>query len=236
MDGSVSPMNPSPRRNLFREAVHLGWGGAKENILPGLALWVVGLALVICYYRFEPVAQSFDLIGDLKDRTSPWFAMISTAIFGSLVPWLVGALFLPKEKRLPIRRVPLLFLFWAIHGWQVDKLYELQSVVFGSELKTSTIFFKTVVDQFLWSPFLATPQVLLFYLFSEQDHSARRFKLALQRKSFLQRLIPLLLTNWVVWIPSVALIYLFPLPLQLPLMNLILAIWCLIISFFAKNA
>ena len=224
-----------PSSNHLREALRLGRGGARENLWPAVALWVAGLILVICYYQVQAVATAFDHIGEWKLRTSPWFAMLSTGVFGSLVPWMVGALFLPKEKKQPFRRVPFLFLFWAIHGWQVDKLYELQSVVFGSDLKTSTIVCKTLVDQFLWSPFLATPQVLLFYLFSEHDHSASRFKQALQRKSFLQRLIPLLLTNWVVWIPSVALIYLFPLPLQLPLMNIILAIWCLILIFFAKN-
>ena len=219
----------------FQEALRLGWGGAKSNLIPGAVLWVFGLALVLLYYQLDLVATTFDQIGALRSRTSPWFAMLSTGIFGSIVPWFVGALFLPQKKKQPFRRVPALFLFWAIHGWQVDKLYELQSVVFGSDLKTSTILFKTLVDQFLWSPFLATPQVLLFYLFSEHEHSFRRFKQALQRKNLLQRLIPLLLTNWVVWIPSVALIYLFPLPLQLPLMNIILAIWCLILSFFAKN-
>ncbi|MGJ8726486.1 MAG: hypothetical protein ACSHYB_18220 [Roseibacillus sp.] len=228
-------MKPSNQSNPLHEALRLGWGGAKSNLIPGAVLWLIGLALVVSYYQLDSVAIAFDHIGIWKDNFSPWFAMLSTGIFGSLVPWLVGALFLPQEKKQPFRRVPFLFLFWAIHGWQVDKLYELQSVVFGSDLKTSTIIFKTLVDQFLWSPFLATPQVLLFYLFSEHDHSFRHFKQALQRKNFLQRLIPLLLTNWVVWIPSVALIYLFPLPLQLPLMNIILAIWCLILSFFAKN-
>ena len=228
-------MKSSHQSHPFREALRLGWGGAKSNLIPGSVLWILGLVLVVLYYQVEFVAKAFDNIGSWKELFSPWFAMLSTGIFGSIVPWLVGALFLPQEKKQPFRRVPFLFLFWAIHGWQVDKLYELQSVVFGNELNTQTILLKTLVDQFLWSPFLATPQVLLFYLFSEHDHSPLRFKQALQRKNLLQRLIPLLLTNWVVWIPSVALIYLFPLPLQLPLMNIILAIWCLILSFFAKN-
>lgn len=226
--------NPSP--NPLREAIRLGWGGARENLLPGVALWIAGLALVLGYYQLEAVAQFFDRIGLWKERFSPWFAMLSTAVFGSIVPWVVGAFFLPQEKKQPFRRVPALFLFWALHGWQVDKLYQFQSILFGTELQASTIIAKTLVDQFLWSPFLATPQVLLFYLFSENDLSKQGFLQALQRKGFLARLIPLMLTNWVVWIPSVALIYLFPLPLQLPLMNLILALWCLILLFFAKNA
>lgn len=230
-----SMKRPPSCQSPFREAVRLGWGGAKENLLPALALWIMGLTLVIAYYQWEGAAIAFDRIGQWKLRTSPWFAMLSTALFGSLVPWVVGSLLLPAEKRQSLRRVPLLFLFWALHGWQVDRLYQFQSVLFGSELSAKTIVAKTLVDQFVWSPFLATPQVLLFYLFSEQNHSPTRFKEALGRTGFFQRLIPLLLANWVVWIPSVALIYLFPLPLQLPLQNIILSLWCLILIFFAKN-
>jgi hypothetical protein len=64
----------------------------------------------------------------------------------------------------------------------------------------------------------------------------KEFKAALKQKPFFDRVIPLMIANWVVWIPAVSLIYLFPLPLQLPLMNIILALWCLILTFFAKNA
>ena len=232
-------MNSSKPSHPLKEAFRLGWGGAKSNLVPGAVLWAVGLVLVISYYQFENVSVAIDHVGRWKERFSPWFAILSTAIFGSLIPWLAQGLFSTKDPNKkggqPFRKVPWLFLFWAIHGWQVDQLYRFQSLLFGNELTASTIVAKTLVDQFLWSPFLATPQVLLFYLFSENEHSGRRFREALKRKGFLQRLIPLLLTNWMVWIPSVALIYLFPLPLQLPLMNLILASWCLIVIFFAKN-
>lgn len=229
-------MTESNPNNPFREALRLGWGGAKANVLPGIALWMIGLALVISYYQLGSVALAFDQVGRLKTRTSPWFAMVSTAIFGSLIPWLVACLLLSKEKRQPFRQVPWLFVFWAFHGWQVDKLYYLQSVFFGNGNDVVTIVSKTIVDQFLWCPLLAMPQVVLFYLYVQQDLSRQGFQQALARKSYCQRAIPLLIANWVVWIPSVALIYLFPLALQLPLQNLILAIWCLIISFFSKNA
>ncbi|MBK1833020.1 hypothetical protein [Roseibacillus ishigakijimensis] len=223
------------RPSHLREALRLGWGGAKSNLLPGALLWTVGLVLVIAYYQSPVVAQTFDHIGIWKNRYSPWFAMVSTALFGSLIPWLAQLAFLPRERRMPFRQVPWLFLFWALHGWQVDKLYELQAHVFGNAIDAATIVRKTLVDQFVWVPLLAVPQVLLSYLFIEHGLSGKRFGEALRRKSYWERAIPLMIANWVVWVPSVSLVYLFPLPLQLPLMNLILALWCLIISFFAKN-
>ena len=77
---------------------------------------------------------------------------------------------------------------------------------------------------------------MLGYLLIEKNGSLAEFRASLKRKPFLDRAIPLMIANWVVWIPAVSLIYLFPLPLQLPLMNIILALWCLILTFFAKNA
>jgi hypothetical protein len=99
-----------------------------------------------------------------------------------------------------------------------------------------TILKKTLVDEFVWVPFFAVWQLVLGYLLIEKKGSVTEFRAALKRKPFLQRVIPLMIANWVVWIPAVSLIYLFPLPLQLPLMNIVLALWCLILTFFAKNA
>ncbi len=220
----------------LKEAIRLGWGGAKSNLVPGIVLWAAGLILVISYYQIEAVASVLDQVGEIKVAYSPWFAIVSTALFGSLIPWLVQAFFLKEGERQPFRQVPLLLIFWGFHGWQVDWLYRIQAGLFGNGIDFLTIFKKTLVDEFVWVPFFAVWQLVLGYLFIEKNCSFKECRAALKRKPFLQRAIPLMITNWVVWIPAVSLIYLFPLPLQLPLMNLILALWCLILTFFAKNA
>ncbi|MDA7647602.1 hypothetical protein N8661_02030 [Akkermansiaceae bacterium] len=108
--------------------------------------------------------------------------------------------------------------------------------LFGNEINFQTILKKTLVDEFIWVPFFAVWQLVLGYLIIEKDGSVKEVKAALKQKPFFDRVIPLMIANWVVWIPAVSLIYLFPLPLQLPLMNIILALWCLILTFFVKNA
>ena len=199
-------------------------------------LWAIGLVLVISYYQIHTVAEILDQLGDFKLRSSPWFAILSTALFGSLIPWLVQNLFLKGGEKQPFRQVPWLLLFWGFHGWQVDWLYRIQAELFGNKIDFQTILKKTLVDEFIWVPFFAVWQLVLGYLFIEKDGSVKEFKAALKQKPFFDRVIPLMIANWVVWIPAVSLIYLFPLPLQLPLMNIILALWCLILTFFAKNA
>lgn len=227
-------MNPT-RTHLLRESFRLGWGGAKANLGAGVLLWVIGSALVASYYGLAPVRDFFNAVGYFKVKFTPGFAMISTAVFGSLLPYLFQLFFLSREQRQPFRHVPWLLGFWAIHGWQVDWLYRLQAMVFGDKATFTVLLQKTLVDQFVWSPLLAVPQVLLVYLFVENDCSLAKTRQALGRRNYFARAIPIMVVNWVVWIPAVTLIYLLPLALQLPLQNLILSMWCLLLIFFAKH-
>jgi len=94
-------MSESSSTNPLREAIRLGLGGAKANIRPGSILWLIGVALVISYYRSPSVSEFLDRIGEFKVAHSPWFSIISTALFGSLIPWLAQAVFLPAERRQP---------------------------------------------------------------------------------------------------------------------------------------
>ena len=223
-------------RTHLKEAARLGWGGARANLLPALALWVVGITIVLSYHHLEPVTRFLDQVGRWKVAWTPWFAIVSTAIFGSLIPVLIQRLLLPKKTPMPLRQVGLLALFWAIMGWEIDLLYRTQSHLFGDGTDPATIIAKTFADQFIWCPLLAIPQTVLGYLFIEKSGSFAACRAALRRKDFLHRAIPLLIATWAVWIPAVSLVYLFPPSLQLPLMNIILSLWSLVLTFFAKNA
>lgn len=223
-------------RNHLKEAARLGWGGAKANLIPAIALWIVGIALVLAYYQLPPVTRALDHVGRFKLAWTPWFAIVSTALFGSLIPVFIQRTLAPKGPSQPGHKIILLMIFWAIMGWEIDLLYRLQAHFFGNGTDPITIAKKTFVDQFIWGPFLGIPQTILGYLFVENSGSITACRAALKRKSFLQRTIPLLIATWVVWVPAISLVYLFPTSLQLPLMNIILALWSLVLIFFSKNA
>jgi hypothetical protein len=55
----------------------------------------------------------------------------------------------------------------------------------------------------------------------------------LKKDFFMNRVFPVLLSNWLVWIPSVIIIYNLPLELQLPVQNIILCFWSLMMSFLS---
>lgn len=224
------------KRHL-QEAARLGLGGAKANLLPALALWVVGLVLVVAYYQVDPVTRAFDQVGRWKLAWSPWFAIVSTSLFGSLIPALIQRVLVPGDRLRQTRRQLVgLMIFWAVMGFEIDLLYRVQASLFGEGHDTATIVKKTLFDQLVWMPFLAIPQTVAGYLLIDKEGSLAACRAALARKSFVQRAIPLTIATWTVWIPAVSLVYLFPAALQLFLMNIILALWALILIFFASQA
>ena len=49
-------------------------------------------------------------------------------------------------------------------------------------------------------------------------------------------MLPVLITNWMFWIPGVTLVYSMPLILQMPINIFATAIWSLLLAGLAKNA
>ena len=54
--------------------------------------------------------------------------------------------------------------------------------------------------------------------------------MSLDKRLFLLYLPTTIITNWLVWIPSVLLIYLMPPMLQIPLFNLVLCFFVLVLA------
>ena len=220
---------------MIKRALRSGVRAARQNLVPGLILQTLGVILVVSYYNSELIASALNSLGELKQRHTIPFAFISTALFGSIVPWTAAALFTPQNHRSPLRHLPWLVLYWGYSGVQVNYFYELQAVLFGTGTDVWTIIKKTSFDQFVFSVLIAVPQMTMAYLYIGKDLSWQRTRDALKEKSFLERAIPVLIGNLGVWLPAISIIYLFPLPLQLPLANLVLGFWCLLLTFFSND-
>jgi len=213
-----------------------GLAGMKQNALPGLGLWLLAL-LLVCADWLSPSAHGlFQSVGMLKSHYGLAFSATTTAFFGGVVPFL----FLLATGR--IRRhqwtAELAFyaLFWAYKGVEVDLLYRLQAHLFGNHAAPGTILRKVLVDQFIYNPILAAPVSALAFLWKECDFSWRtvRSKLGFEFMTFT---VPVtLMSTWAVWIPAVTIIYCLPAPLQIPLFNLVLCFWVLVLSFISKRS
>jgi hypothetical protein len=198
------------------------------NLLPGLCLQLFALTIGLSYFYWPASLQTFQFFADLKAEYDGLYAMISTSIFGGLLPFLY--MFLKGEIRfLPIQQLLFYLLIWAILGWVINAFYGLQVLLFGEGTDWLTIVKKTAFDQFVFSVFVTAPIIALAFLWKDQQFNWQQTKMQLDDLIKVQ--IPTtVVTTWIIWIPAVSLIYMMPTNLQIPLFNLVLCFFVLILA------
>ena len=208
----------------------------KQNFLPGLVLQFFALAVVLVYF-FVPASQPvYAWFGVLKHNYGFLYAFISTAFFGGLIPFL----YLFASKQLDSSRSALVLLlfyviFWGLKGIEVDFFYQLQGKWFGYENDFKTIATKVIIDQFLYSALWAAPMITICYLWVENHFAFGKSIAAMDKQFFVVKIPTVIFSNWLVWIPAVSIVYSMPQDLQIPLFNLVLCFWVLILAVLGKS-
>lgn len=208
----------------------------KQNLLPGLVLQFFALAVVLVYF-FVPASQPvYAWFGVLKHDYGFLYAFIATAFFGGLIPFLY--LFFSKQLDSSRSVLALLFfyvIFWGVKGMEVDFFYQLQGVWFGYENDFKTIATKVLIDQFLYSALWAAPMITICYLWVENNFDFGKSLAAMDKQFFVVKIPTVVFSNWLVWIPAVSIVYSMPQDLQIPLFNLVLCFWVLILAVLNKK-
>jgi hypothetical protein len=94
---------------------------------------------------------------------------------------------------------------------------------------------KVVFDQFLATPLWFVPSYLLAFRWAEVGGSWSEFWPTLDRE-FWRKIYPaVVLTNWLIWVPTVALVYSLPPVLQFPVSSLVMCFYILIVSVLART-
>ena len=206
----------------------------RHNLLPGLILQAIAVSLVLSYY-FWPASQPiFQFFTGLKEEYGLFYSLTATALFGGVIPFLL--LLATGEIRGRLGREFLFYtLFWAAKGIEVDLFYRLQTHMFGSGNDLQTILTKTLVDQFIYVAFWAAPGLSLIFLWKEQGFSLAATRQRLTREFFLLQIPSVTIANWFIWIPAVAMIYMMPASLQIPMFNLVLCFFVLLLAFLTGD-
>lgn len=207
----------------------------KENLLPGLALQAVACLVVGAYYLLPDTRWVFDWIAYVKIEYGYLYSAITTAFFGGLVPFLY-LLAVGKVSRGDVWLVGVFFvLVWGWKGIEVDFLYRMQALMFGADTGTWTVVKKVAFDQFVFCPIWSAPVTALLYRWKDCGFSWRRFRGELDREFFELEVLGVLVAIWVVWIPGTAFIYSMPSALQLPLFQLVLCFFVLLVSVLGRQ-
>lgn len=208
-----------------------GVDAARQNLWPGLMLSAFAVALLLSYWYVPAVTGALQAVADFKERQGWWFVVVSTATFGGAIPWLVQRV-RPSSRGLS-RWSHLWFLlaFWGIKGLEVDLFYKWQAVWFGDGSDPATLAKKIFVDMGVYCPIWAVPSTVAAYAWKDNGFSWRGLGRVNLRRWVVRVLVPILVSNWSVWVPAVVVIYCLPLALQLPVQNLVLCFWSLLLVF-----
>jgi hypothetical protein len=204
---------------------------------PFVLIQLVAVALVVAY-RVDPrVRAACAALAAWKTAGGLPLAAATAAFAGGLLPELAK---IAAERGLaPVagraREIAFNVAFFAVNGVVVDGLYRLEARLFGAGTGAVTVLQKMAFDQFVFTPpWLVLITVLYLWRARGLSWAATRpaFDGGLGRY-FRARVLPVLLPDWLFWIPMVCVVYAFPLPLQFLLFILALAAWSLILVVIA---
>ena len=222
-------MSDSPLRQSLR--------AARANLGPGLVLQAFATALVAAYYLHGPSRAALEKLAAFRTEIGLPFALVSTAIFGALIPFVVLRFTDAGRTRYGFVQLAALVVYWAYKGLEVSVFYGWQAGWFGEGKSVATVVLKTLNDQFVYCPLFAAPVTWLVYTWVENGFTAAPLAAEWNRPGWYVRcVLPLLVTTWVVWVPAVAVIYILPTGLQLPLQNVVLCFFTLLVIFMTKRS
>jgi hypothetical protein len=203
--------------------------------VPCLALNLVVITLVGSYYQVPAIAEVWEAVGAFKLKWAYAFSLGSTLFAAVLLPSLVQLWMgtLPAEGRW--RRVGLLALFWGYRGMEIDLFYQVQGWLFGTGNDAATLIKKVAVDQFVMSPLWFVPTVLIAMRWVDMGGSWARTRASLTREFWMRTCPTVMVTNWLVWIPTLALVYSLPPALQFPLFSVVMCFFILIVTLLARG-
>jgi len=226
---------PARAPGAWREAAARGLAAARTNLRAGLVLWVLAGALVAGFYGSDAVRAACDWLAEQRAVLGWWYPIASTAVFGGLLPLAFQALARGDAPRDPWGRLPFFLSFWGAKGAELEAWYRLQAWAFGADASPGVVAVKVAADQLLYAPLWAAPSMLIAYRWKDTGFDAAAAARSIDRAWWRVVYVPAMLANWVLWVPAVTLIYCLPLPLQLPLQNLVLCFAVLIGALLARG-
>lgn len=215
----------------------IGLRGARANLVPGLVLQVVALAIALAYYFHPPVRAALEHLSEFRIRTGFAYSFVATGIFGGVLPCLYLVLNPATRGRYDFKQCAALCAFWAYKGIEVDLLYRTLALTVGADHRAGTVATKVVLDQFIYCPLFAIPVTALVYAWIETHFNARAVVQDWRTPQWYQRrALPNLISNLGVWVPTVSVVYALPSSLQIPLFNLVLCFFTLLLAHISAHS
>jgi hypothetical protein len=205
----------------------------RANLIPGLLLQLVMASMAAAYFLAPGARMLMEHLARLRTDWGLFFSFVGTSVASAIFPELLhialGGRNAPPAIPL-LKRLLFAIPFWGLIGMQVDLFYRLQYVLFGPSDTASVILKKVLVDAFLYCPLLAMPQAVCAFLWRDHDFTMRGFRGHHPVTFYALRIFPVLMANWMVWIPLVSIIYSLPAALGVPFFIVAQSFWVMVFT------
>jgi hypothetical protein len=221
----------------FGEAFRKGVRAARQNLPAMLALQLAMAGLVAIYYRWPAGRDVLFRYAAWQHAGGVFAAALATAFAGGVLSELSLVYFQNRGRWTweNANSVAFKWAFFFVSGAIVYEFYQLQAVWWGEGAALAVIVPKVLVDQFGYTVFWSTPYNTILTRWHMLGYSGRRLWMELDRDFLTERMLPVLVINWMFWIPGVTLIYSMPLMLQTPLFIFATAIWGLLLPAVTRQ-
>lgn len=208
--------------------------GFRRNRFPALVLQLFAASILGLYFFVPALKPGFEAIGRFKSAHDPWYGILATVLFGGVIPWAVMVHRGRIKKGEQGKHLLFYIAFWGLQGAMVDALYTLQHQWFGPGPGLKILLLKMLVDQIPYNLIWATPNSLFLYGWKDAGFSWARFRQTHPSPTLARKFATIQLSAWVVWVPAVLMIYSLPPDLQIPLFNLVLCFFSLVLAFVTR--
>jgi hypothetical protein len=222
-------------KNESARPLSVGLRAARANLVPALVIQACVVAVVLAYYFHPPARAWLARLAELKREGGYLFSFAAGALAGGLLPELLKVAVFQRWRVRRENLSDLLFgcCFWGLMGMAVDGVYRAQAVMFGPQVDFITVFKKTLVDQFAFTPFVSIPLTVAVLEWKQQGYRLAGLSRVFGLRFYKQKIFPTVVSALGFWLPVVVLIYCLPPLLQFPLFTLALTLWVLIITWIS---
>lgn len=216
----------------LRAALRLAASSARANLLPGLLLQAVMAVFLAAYFFHEGTKRFLEEVARIKAESGYAFAFVLYVMAAAVLPEVLRVVFFQggRPDRCNLRSLMVAVPGWGAMGMLVDFFYRCQAVWFGNGSDLRTVLTKVIVDQFLFSPFVSNPLIIGWFTLCAQGFRLAGWREIFGFNFYVERIFPVQVAGWCVWIPGVAVVYFMPSGLQVPVAALLQCFWVLVLT------
>ncbi len=223
---------PKPEPSDPGHPLLAGLRAARQNLLPALLLQALMAGLLLAWRFHEPTRQALDHLAGWRGQAGYAFAFFASIAGSALLPEILRVLIFQHGRPTRANASHLAFTvpLWGGLGLLVDAFYRLQGQLFGTDATLAVVVGKVAFDQFVASPLFFTPLIALLLEWRHRGYDPAAFLDNLTPVFYRDRVLPIQVAGWAVWIPCTTVIYSLPPSLQIPFYVLASSFWVLLLT------